>query len=180
VIAVLYALTGPLASELRSLQRLLRVLFVALRGLYLSRRGLKPAALAELRFARRATYRALWSLLEDLYWRLRSHSADRAALRGLLRETGMVLGRNPLCIRRGDRTLIDQYLLSLYRLVEAMYPRSTDHAEPLWQLDVEASSTAALDVVAVLEETVELRDRVRRRMQRELRELRRDPPTQRS
>jgi len=173
VIALLYAVAERGATRLRSLQLLLRVLFVALRGLYLSRRGLEPATPAGLRAARRAAYRTLWALLEAPYWKLRWHNTDSATLRVLLREAGTFFGQHFLCVRRADQTLIDQYLLSLRRLMEVTYPPYADHAGCLWENNA-APPTKRAELAAALEETVELRDRLLRKIRRELHELRRD------
>ena len=174
MIALLYSAAERFASELRSLQLLWRVLFVALRGLYLSRRGLDPAGPARLLRARRAAYRTLWALLEDPYWRLRRHDTDDATVRALLCKVSTFLGENFLAIRGADQTLVSQYLLSLRRLTETIHLRRSDPIKPLWEVTAATASTTSVDFIAVLQETVELRERVLRKMRRELQELRRD------
>jgi hypothetical protein len=174
LVTLLCTATDRFAGGLRSLQLFSRVLFPALEGLWRSQRGLDPAGTARARGARRSTYRTLWALLEEPYWKLRRHSTDRPDLRALLEKIDTYLGQNYLRLRPDDQRLIGQYLLSLRRLIEELYPPCMTRIDPLWQSGADVPRSSLASAGAALEETIELRDRVQRSMRRELRELRDD------
>jgi hypothetical protein len=167
MIARLNRIGGRCRSALRAARLLARVLFVALRGLYRSRRAQDPTADPIFRRARDSAYRQLWAKLENVYWKLRESNTGASTLRALLRDVDAVLAQNFLYVREADQVLLTQYVRSLRRLRAAVC-RLT-HDEPV-NLESIARPTPArfVDINAVTQEAVDLRNRVLQQMRRAL------------
>jgi hypothetical protein len=147
---------------------LTRVLFVALRGLYRSWRAHDPTAHATFRRARHATYRQLWTMLEDVYWKLRARNTDLPTVRALLSDVNAYVGENVLYIREADQVLLSQYILSLQRLRAARRPMSENDAVAVWQDICGRMPGTVADIDGVVQEAVGLRNRVLLQLRRAL------------
>ena len=137
---------------------LTRVLFVALRGLYRSWRAQDPIAHPAFRRATHAAYRQLWTMLEDVYWKLRERHNDAPTLRARLRDVNAFVGENLLYIREADQVLLTQYILSLQRLRGASHPMNENDAFAVWEGTGERTPSTVAD--AAIQEAVGLRNRV--------------------
>lgn len=154
-------------TTLRAMRLVTRVLFVALRGLYRSRRAHDPTARPAFRRVRRAAYRQLWAMLENAYWKLRVCHSDASTLRTLLRDVNAFLGKNILYIREADQVLLTRYMLSLQRLRAVICPLVSREPTP-WERNAPPTPAPFADIVAVTQEVVDLRNRVLQQMRRML------------
>jgi hypothetical protein len=154
-------------SGLRAARLVTRVLFVALRGLYRSWRAQDPTSHAAFRRARHVAYRQLWAKLENVYWRLRESNGDASTLRALLRDVNAFLAENFLYVRETDQELLTQYVLSLQRFRAAVCPLINN--EPAaWESAAQPTPVRFVDINAVTQEAVALRNRVLQQIRRAL------------
>src|SRR5438132_3045770 len=167
LIARLHRIEEGYRSTLHSARLLARVLFIALRGLYRSWRAQDPTARPAFRQARQAAYRELWAKLENVYWQLRKGNGDALTLRALLRDVNTFLGENFLYIREADQDLLTQYVLSLQRLRVAVCPLTSDVVAAS-QSTAPSTPARFVDIDAITQETVDLRNRVLQRIRRVL------------
>jgi hypothetical protein len=167
VIARLSRLGDRCRSALRSGRLLIRVLFVALRGLCRSWWKRDPAVHPAFRRARDLAYRQLWAKLDDVYWALRARNGDAAAVRALLRNVSVFTRDNFLYVRDADRVLFSQYILSLHRLRAAVCPWVTHEAAARGGT-AQPGPTRFVDVNTITQEAVDLRNRVLHKMRRAL------------
>jgi hypothetical protein len=145
-------------SALRLTRLVSRVLFVALRGLYRSSCAQDPTADPAFRRAKHATYRKLWAMLEDVYWKVRGSNSDAPTLRAMLRDVNAFVGENFLYIREADHVLVTQYILSLQRLRRTSHPMNENDASAVWEGTGGRTPSTVAD--SAIQEAVGLRNRV--------------------
>jgi hypothetical protein len=143
----------------RSARLQIRVLFVALRGLYRSWRAQDPTADLAFRRARHAAYRVLWAKLDSVYWKLRESNGDASTLRALLIDVNAFLAENFLYVQEADQELLTQYVLSLQRFRAAVCPLINNERPPS-ESTGRPTPGPLVEINVVTQEAVALRNRV--------------------
>jgi hypothetical protein len=167
MIARLHRMGERCRRAARSARLLTRVLFVALRGLYRSRRAQDPTTHPAFRRARCTAYRTLWAKLDNVYWKLRESNGDASTLRALLIDVNAFLAEKLLYVRAADQELLAQYVLSLQRFRAAVCPMLNN--EPAaWQSPAWPTPTRLVDINTITDEAVDLRNRVLQQIRRAL------------
>ena len=168
VIATFNRIGQRFKSTLRALLLLTRVLFVAVRGLYRSWRAQDPTAHPTFRRARYAVYRRLWTMLENVYWKLRARNTDSPTVRALLSDVNDLFLQSVLYVQPTDQAVISQYILSLQRLRATSCVVKENEAAEAWETNRLPAPGSFANIDAVTAEVIELRNRVLQKMHRAL------------
>jgi len=168
VIATLNRIGQRFKSALRALRLLTRVLFVALRGLYRSWQAQDPTARPTFHWARHAAYRQLWTMLENVYWKLRAPNTDSPTVRALLSDVNELFLQSVLYVQPADQAVISQYILSLQRLRATSCLVKENEAAEAWEANRLPAPGSFANIDLVTAEVIELRNRVLQKMRRAL------------
>jgi hypothetical protein len=167
MIATLIRISKRCRIGLRAGCLLARVLVIALRGLLRSWRAQDPTADLFFRRNRHAAYSQLWAELERVYWRLREPQGNAPTLRELPRDVDTFIGSTFLYIRETDQELLVQYVLSLQRLRDAIC-LLIDNDPAARESAARPTLSRFVDINAVTQETIDLRNRVLQQIRRAL------------